>query len=87
MNWFYAPQCEQGDHIITQKGDVFRFVYGSQNTSKEPYLEFIKNYTVPKFPFDDTMYLAFWSIGLRKWQPLEDAAIYKTSFGEYIWGY
>jgi len=73
---------KQGDHIVTEKGDVFRFVYGSQNTSKEPYLEFIQNTKVPKFLIDDNIRTAG-----KKWQPLGDAAIYKTSFGEYIWKY
>ena len=36
---------EQGDLVLTQKGDMFKFIHGSKNTSKQPYLKLVKKIT------------------------------------------
>ena len=72
----------QGDLILTQKGDIYKFVHGSKNTTKQPYLEFIKKIKVPHFPIDDNIV-----IDEKTWQPLGNAEIFKLQNGKYLWEY
>jgi len=77
-----TKEGDQGDLIITQKGEIFKFIYGSKNTSKEPYLKYIEKIKVSKFPFDDNI-----KINNIIWSPLGDATIYKLDNGEFYWEY
>lgn len=73
---------EQGDLVVTQKGDIFKFVHGSKDTTKEPYLKLIKRIKVPKFNVDDNAEFAG-----KTWQPLPNATIYRLKNGKYYWEY
>ena len=73
---------EQGDLVLTQKGDMFKFIHGSKNTSKQPYLKLVKKIKVPKFPVDDNI-----EIDGKTWQPLGNAEIFKLTNGKYYWEY
>ena len=71
-----------GDLLVTQKGDMFKFVHGVNNTDKYPYLEYVKNINVSRFPKDTNI-----KIGNRTFTPLGKADIYKLKNRKYLWEY
>ena len=75
-------ECRQGDQILTEEGEIYKFIHGSQDTTKYPYLEFIKKIEKPKFEIDDEM-----QFDGKTFQYLGIATIYKLTNNKFYWDY